>query len=278
MIFYYYADKYINFKDLITELYRIYKTRIWMSAVNPASFSQHAIGQPPSGIGPGAVPPYNAYNLDDSYTMAYGKDGDPYGARMPYNIDFATYTPNYPSIPGIANSFAPSPYQASPYQYPGQVNVSPAGAPYQQPSNENMRFGMFGNDNSGMHYGQGRGQMPEPAPTSPSAPAAPRSGLWNAVPFQPGFARHQGSQLPIGTRPVSHGDSERRGGGGAGGSTVGSGVGSAGGGSGVRGGEGGARVGGGGGGQASGLSNVERYLSGLTLGEAAARPGEARGA
>ncbi|KAK3723943.1 hypothetical protein LTR37_001427 [Vermiconidia calcicola] len=44
LIFYYYADHYINFKDLITELYRIDKTRIWLSAINPASFLVHAFG------------------------------------------------------------------------------------------------------------------------------------------------------------------------------------------------------------------------------------------
>lgn len=107
LIFYYYADHYINFKDLITELYRIYKTRIWLSAINPASFSQHAMGQPPSGIGPGAVPPFNPYAINNAYTMSYGEDRDPYGAHMPYEIHYDTYTPNYPAIPGVTNSFAP---------------------------------------------------------------------------------------------------------------------------------------------------------------------------
>ena len=107
LIFYYYADHYINFKDLITELYRIYKTRIWLSAINPASFSQHALGQPPSGIGPGAVSGYNQ-QLNTSYTMMYGADPDPYGAVPPYRIGYDTYTPNYPGIPGVANSFAPN--------------------------------------------------------------------------------------------------------------------------------------------------------------------------
>jgi hypothetical protein len=105
LIFYYYADHYINFKDLITELYRIYKTRIWLSAINPASFSQHALGQPPSGIGPGAVVNQDVSN---NYSMMYGADPDPYGAVPPYRIGYETYTPNYPAIPGVANSFAPN--------------------------------------------------------------------------------------------------------------------------------------------------------------------------
>lgn len=38
--------------------------------------------------------------------MAYGPDPDPYGAVRPYSIGYETYTPNYPGIPGVANSFA----------------------------------------------------------------------------------------------------------------------------------------------------------------------------
>jgi cell fate regulator YaaT (PSP1 superfamily) len=128
LIFYYYADHYINFKDLITELYRIYKTRIWLSAINPASFSQHAMGQPPSGIGPGAVPPYNPYALNNAYTMSYGEDRDPYGAQMPYRIPYETYTPNYPQIPGVANSFAQPPYGAGQgYAFNDSMSSPPMG-------------------------------------------------------------------------------------------------------------------------------------------------------
>lgn len=38
LTFYYFADSYINFNSLVTDLFKIYKTRIWMSAINPASF------------------------------------------------------------------------------------------------------------------------------------------------------------------------------------------------------------------------------------------------
>lgn len=40
--------------------------------------------------------------------MMYGADPDPYGAVPPYRIGYDTYTPNYPSIPGVPNSFAPN--------------------------------------------------------------------------------------------------------------------------------------------------------------------------
>ncbi|TVY85250.1 Uncharacterized protein LSUE1_G000132 [Lachnellula suecica] len=56
LTFYYFADAYINFNSLVTDLFKVYKTRIWMSTINPASFASPSIGlQAPSGIGPGAV-------------------------------------------------------------------------------------------------------------------------------------------------------------------------------------------------------------------------------
>lgn len=58
LTFYYFADAYINFNSLVTDLFKIYKTRIWMSAINPASFANQPLGlQSPSGVGPGAVLP-----------------------------------------------------------------------------------------------------------------------------------------------------------------------------------------------------------------------------
>ncbi|KAL2159975.1 hypothetical protein VTH06DRAFT_1630 [Thermothelomyces fergusii] len=58
LTFYYFADTYINFNSLVTDLFKIYKTRIWMSAINPASFASPTLGlQAPSGVGPGAVVP-----------------------------------------------------------------------------------------------------------------------------------------------------------------------------------------------------------------------------
>lgn len=53
LTFYYFADEYINFNSLVTDLFKIYKTRIWMSAINPASFQTPLGGlQIPSGAGP----------------------------------------------------------------------------------------------------------------------------------------------------------------------------------------------------------------------------------
>lgn len=54
LTFYYFADTYINFNSLVTDLFKIYKTRIWMSAINPASFATPTAGlQPPGNVGLG---------------------------------------------------------------------------------------------------------------------------------------------------------------------------------------------------------------------------------
>jgi hypothetical protein len=58
LTYYYYADTYVNFNELVTDLFKQYKVRIWMSAVNPASVINPAgimQVQPPSAIGPGAI-------------------------------------------------------------------------------------------------------------------------------------------------------------------------------------------------------------------------------
>ncbi|KZF19984.1 PSP1-domain-containing protein [Xylona heveae TC161] len=65
LTFYYFADSYINFNSLVTDLFKVYKTRIWMSAINPASFATPSAGlQPPNGIGPGALASSRDQSLD----------------------------------------------------------------------------------------------------------------------------------------------------------------------------------------------------------------------
>ncbi|WPH00426.1 Hypothetical protein R9X50_00325400 [Acrodontium crateriforme] len=243
LIFYYYADHYINFKDLITDLYRIYKTRIWLSAVNPASFSQHAIGQPPSGIGPGAITNYGPES-NTSYTMRYGQDPDPYGAVPPYRIGYDTYTPNYPSIPGVQNSFAPQPFTPTANNFvpsdsvptvgpgtssTGSINdyhhfydrsgrndqISSVGAYPQRDTMESPTLRQPGwqnyNPSGGQQYGNapGMGLMNNQPPSSMqwSSPAE-RSAQGNASSFGARHGQLPQSQLPlpIGSRSYSISD------------------------------------------------------------------------
>ena len=58
LTFYYFADNYINFNHLVTDLFKIYKTRIWMSAINPASFQT-----PTASLG--IQPLFNAATSDE---------------------------------------------------------------------------------------------------------------------------------------------------------------------------------------------------------------------
>ncbi|WAO97192.1 PSP1 C-terminal domain-containing protein [Fusarium falciforme] len=56
LTFYYFADSYIKFNSLVTDLFKIYKMRIWMSDITPVSFASPTLAvRAPSGMGPGAV-------------------------------------------------------------------------------------------------------------------------------------------------------------------------------------------------------------------------------
>lgn len=224
LIFYYYADHYIDFKNLITELYRIYKTRIWLSAINPASFSQHALGTPPSGIGPGALTA-----ADRAALFATGSDPDPHGAIPPYQVGYQTYTPNYPSIPGVANSFAgpmpvpmtnpmtnpmasPFPMPTQGFQDPNQQQAPNFGSGNATPSGEapppwQGGMGNYGNYAYGMNWGQPfkDGSLPRHLFNVPQVPP-----VWGGnIPLEHGFTeagtfpdysfgQHNNKQIPEG--------------------------------------------------------------------------------
>ncbi|KAL5413533.1 hypothetical protein PMIN03_003744 [Paraphaeosphaeria minitans] len=85
--FFYYAESYVDFKILVTDLFKHYKIRIWMSAVNPASVVNPAGTQirPPSAIGPGAIVPNNAPNASLSVGPLFGNNSyrpnEQYGNR-----------------------------------------------------------------------------------------------------------------------------------------------------------------------------------------------------
>ncbi|OGE47069.1 hypothetical protein PENARI_c068G03877 [Penicillium arizonense] len=64
LTFYYFADSYINFNSLVADLFKVYKTRIWMSAINPAAF----VMPPTAGLqGPGGLS-NPLYRQDEQYT------------------------------------------------------------------------------------------------------------------------------------------------------------------------------------------------------------------
>jgi hypothetical protein len=113
-----------------------------MSAVNPASFSQNAVGQPPTGIGPGAVGSPNATEFDQSFTMQYGSDPDPYGAVPTYRVP-DVYNASIPGPAGVPNDFA-------------QPQLQP---PQQTPAQDNTQQQVFGGAAPGQQYGDSHGQQ-----------------------------------------------------------------------------------------------------------------------
>ncbi|KAI9891573.1 MAG: hypothetical protein M1814_002696 [Vezdaea aestivalis] len=108
LTFFYYADAYINFNTLVTDLFKVYKTRIWMSAVNPASFANPSQSLlPPSGVGPGAIGVGHDYNFDQRrrkesppYNAGHGVHGT--GAAQ----DQRSNTASYQSSPIQQNNFS----------------------------------------------------------------------------------------------------------------------------------------------------------------------------
>ncbi|KAF3008506.1 hypothetical protein E8E13_005553 [Curvularia kusanoi] len=77
LTYFYYADYYVNFNELVSDLFKQYKVRIWMSAVNPASVMNQAgmtRFQPPSAIGPGAIVQSN--NANPSLAVGPGFGGN----------------------------------------------------------------------------------------------------------------------------------------------------------------------------------------------------------
>ncbi|TVY17704.1 Uncharacterized protein LARI1_G003234 [Lachnellula arida] len=169
LTFYYFADAYINFNSLVTDLFKVYKTRIWMSAINPASFASPSLGlQAPSGIGPGAVgvsrtaqserrppqpeqPAYAAPQAGRGYQGVFAQPFTPSvdrGTMPPTAFQPSGYTYGYspfnaaPRNVGVSPGYVPadtfgafaatSDYQSVPARYPSPHGATPThdGADY----------------------------------------------------------------------------------------------------------------------------------------------------
>ncbi|EPS27954.1 hypothetical protein PDE_02899 [Penicillium oxalicum 114-2] len=120
LTFYYFADSYINFNSLVTDLFKIYKTRIWMSAINPASF----VTPPTAGLSGSSVGMSSqAYNTDpahydrrlQSHARGYPvprEDVTREGMATPVGLVQTPYADTY-------SAFAPS---ARPYEAPAAAD------------------------------------------------------------------------------------------------------------------------------------------------------------
>ncbi|KAI1003346.1 hypothetical protein K3495_g4864 [Podosphaera aphanis] len=116
LTFYYFADAYINFNSLVTDLFKAYKTRIWMSAINPASFANPLVGlSSSSGVSPGVVygicpmrtqAPEKQHQKQSAHTAGRGYQ-IPYTQQFSHSLDrpLASYLP--PSAPPYNIKFLP---------------------------------------------------------------------------------------------------------------------------------------------------------------------------
>lgn len=120
LTFYYFADSYINFNSLVTDLFKIYKTRIWMSAINPASFAT------PPGVGlPSSGAMSNPLYQESQSDRRHQHDARPYGngrdfanemLRNPYADTYQSFgqAPRHPEagLGGFGMQGQPDPFSA----------------------------------------------------------------------------------------------------------------------------------------------------------------------
>lgn len=161
LTFYFFSTEYINFNTLVTDLFKMYKTRIWMSAINPASFQSPVsslgltpiygntgLGLTQAGLSGAAQPPTNIYDEsreDPRYAMS----------GLPMNMN--------PHMP-MNMAMQPRPAMAAPLYYGGYgqnqaaPDYAPNPAPLYQYSMANYQLPAQNPDPfSGSGYGSGGG-------------------------------------------------------------------------------------------------------------------------
>ncbi|KAK0612885.1 hypothetical protein B0T17DRAFT_620272 [Bombardia bombarda] len=185
LTFYYFADSYINFNSLVTDLFKIYKTRIWMSAINPASFASPTLGlQAPSGIGPGAV-------------------GASRGASALADRRQTTQQENQPSYPAPSQTGRGAPSSFPPPFNPADRTAMP-GTTYPVPNYPYSPYGAFGNAAArpGTLPYAAPGMMPSlDAYASAFTQGADYSGRGRYPSPQSAGAQHEQGVPPLGSQP-----------------------------------------------------------------------------
>ena len=176
LTFYYFADAYINFNTLVTDLFKIYKTRIWMSAINPASFVTPTAGPQPHGLGNGGAisererisenryrKDHLLYNPSPQYTkydhQAWNAGHD--GSAGPSPIASSPYSQQYYqsqrydsqlSTPGLSEYGAMSQQLStrshSPFSHQGNVPYGPQQPTYTAGYKNGVAGQLYGNTGS----------------------------------------------------------------------------------------------------------------------------------
>jgi PSP1-like protein len=201
LTFYFYAEQYINFNDLVTELFKIWKLRIWLSAVNPASYPEQktrgrghrlrsegglaASQSPVSPEGPEGPFQYQGFSPGTTNAMGYNtymnvgmpSYGNPFGSgntAAPTNAN--NYIQNQPG--GMGNAYAPNTESSMMSTYFGGP-APPSGMGNQQ------HWNTFANPGAGDYSGPEAGHVGQSL-----------AGFGGATPFVPGRVSSYGTGSP----------------------------------------------------------------------------------
>lgn len=102
LTFYYYASQRIDFRELVRDLFKIYKTRIWMCASNPTSVTNANISLgAPGAVGQAKTIPSHAQTYSNQYTLSTHNFNQSTN-KGSNDIHYSTYTypqqqPDYPA-------------------------------------------------------------------------------------------------------------------------------------------------------------------------------------
>ncbi|KAK5953190.1 hypothetical protein OHC33_005758 [Knufia fluminis] len=159
LTFYFFSNEYINFNSLVTDLFKMYKTRIWMSAINPASFQS-----PVSSLG--ITPIYGNAGLGVTNTQS-----TPTAYDEPR--DDTRYIPQAQQIPS-ARAMPPPLYYGGYGQAPQIAGYGGYASNYQQPPAD--PFSNYPQQSYGMHASrpqnmqanrqEGGGRHPQMSPSA----------------------------------------------------------------------------------------------------------------
>lgn len=181
LTFYYFAESYVNFNLLVTDLFKVYKTRIWMSAINPASFANPSVGlQAPSGVGPGAVglrnllpdrrtqqqeqaQQYGNRNYEHGYTQSYATGTGPDRSLMAppsYQVQANEFGYGYSAYAPRAMNYNPTMMQQmqqmalySNSGYSAPPNFQPSSGRYPSPHGGGLVQDNYARQSSGLNAG-----------------------------------------------------------------------------------------------------------------------------
>ncbi|KAF2193823.1 hypothetical protein K469DRAFT_691331 [Zopfia rhizophila CBS 207.26] len=157
LTYFYYAEAYVNFNDLVTDLFKQYKVRIWMSAVNPASVVNPAgLMQvpPPSAIGPGAILPSHSPNASLPVGPGFGnasyRGNEQYGrtgTSAPHGNYDEAYYPFAHQLPYTSQAQYGMPGwgqgQQGGHEIYGRYGTYPVGYPNVTASGTPMNYGAY---------------------------------------------------------------------------------------------------------------------------------------